>query len=48
MNNILAKNGIAQIPPLWFGVAALAFFAGDYVAEMVRAGIQSIHFGQTH
>jgi polar amino acid transport system permease protein len=46
INNILAKNGIAQIPPLWFGVAALACFAGAYVAEMVRAGIQSIHFGQ--
>ena len=28
INNILAKNGIAQIPPLWFGVAALACFAG--------------------
>ncbi len=46
INNILAKNGVAQIPPLWFGVAALACFAGAYVAEMVRAGIQSIHFGQ--
>lgn len=47
INNILAIQGIAQIPPLWFGVAALAFFTGAYVAEMVRAGIQSIHFGQT-
>ena len=28
INNILAKNGIAQISPLWFGVAALACFAG--------------------
>lgn len=46
INNILAKSGVAQIPPLWFGVAALACFAGAYVAEMVRAGIQSIHFGQ--
>jgi polar amino acid transport system permease protein len=46
INNIFAKNGIVQIPPLWFGVAALACFAGAYVAEMVRAGIQSIHFGQ--
>jgi polar amino acid transport system permease protein len=46
INNILVKNGIAQIPPLWFGVAALACFAGAYVAEMVRAGIQSIHSGQ--
>jgi polar amino acid transport system permease protein len=46
INNILSKKGIGQIPPLWFGVAALACFAGAYVAEMVRAGIQSIHFGQ--
>ena len=46
-NNILAKHGIGQIPPLWFGVAALACFTGAYVAEMVRAGIQSIHRGQT-
>ena len=46
INNILVKKGIGQIPPLWFGVAALACFAGAYVAEMVRAGIQSIHFGQ--
>jgi polar amino acid transport system permease protein len=46
INNILVRKGIGQIPPLWFGVAALACFAGAYVAEMVRAGIQSIHFGQ--
>jgi len=46
LNNILAREGIGQIPTLWFGVAALACFAGAYVAEMVRAGIQSIHFGQ--
>jgi len=47
INNILTRHGIGQIPVLWFGVAALACFAGAYVAEMVRAGIQSIHFGQT-
>jgi len=46
LNNILVREGIGQIPTLWFGVAALACFAGAYVAEMVRAGIQSIHFGQ--
>jgi len=46
LNNILVRQGIGQIPTLWFGVAALACFAGAYVAEMVRAGIQSIHFGQ--
>ena len=47
INTLLAKAGIVQIPPLWFGVAALATFTGAYVAEMVRAGIQSIHRGQT-
>jgi polar amino acid transport system permease protein len=36
-----------QVPPLWFGVAALAMFTGAYVAEIVRAGIQSIHRGQS-
>ncbi|CAB5085603.1 ABC transporter permease protein amino terminal extension PA5075.N / ABC transporter, permease protein (cluster 3, basic aa/glutamine/opines) [Olavius algarvensis associated proteobacterium Delta 3] len=47
INSLLAKGGIVQVPPLWFGVAALATFTGAYVAEMVRAGIQSIHRGQT-
>ena len=47
INNLLVNQGIGQIPPLWFGVAALASFTGAYVAEMVRAGIQSIHRGQT-
>jgi polar amino acid transport system permease protein len=46
INSILAKNGFDQIPPLWYGVAAMATFAGAYVAEIVRAGIQSIHRGQ--
>jgi len=47
INNLLVNQGIGQIPALWFGVAALASFTGAYVAEMVRAGIQSIHRGQT-
>jgi len=45
INNLLLRIGI-QIPSLWFGVASLAIFAGAYVAEIVRAGIQSIHKGQ--
>jgi polar amino acid transport system permease protein len=45
-NTLLAQNGMGQLSPLWYGVAALAVFAGAYVAEIVRAGIQSIHFGQ--
>jgi polar amino acid transport system permease protein len=47
LRGLLGSTQIVQIPPLWFGVAALAFFTGAYVAEMVRAGIQSIHRGQT-
>ncbi len=46
INNLLSKHDIMQIPPLWFGVASLAIFAGAYVAEIVRAGIQSVHRGQ--
>lgn len=46
LNNLLIKAGLFQIPELWFGVASLAIFAGAYVAEIVRAGIQSIHKGQ--
>jgi polar amino acid transport system permease protein len=47
INTILAKNDLWLVPPLWFGVAALACFTGAYVAEIVRAGIQSIHRGQS-
>ena len=46
INTIMAQRGMGQLSPLWFGVAALAVFAGAYVAEIVRAGIQSIHRGQ--
>ncbi len=46
INTILAREGLQQLPPLYYGIASLAFFAGAYVAEIVRAGIQSIHRGQ--
>jgi polar amino acid transport system permease protein len=46
INNLLIRATGLQIPELWFGVASLAIFAGAYVAEIVRAGIQSIHKGQ--
>lgn len=39
--------GIPPIPGLYYGVIALAVFTGAYVAEIVRAGIQSVHRGQT-
>ena len=47
INDLLSAYGIGQIPAFWYGVASLACFAGAYVSEIVRAGIQSIHRGQT-
>lgn len=46
INTMLATHGLGQIPALWFGVLALAIFTGAYTAEIVRAGIQSVHRGQ--
>ena len=46
LNDILSVVGIEQISELTFGVLALAIFAGAYVAEIVRAGIQGVHRGQ--
>lgn len=47
VNELLKKSGAMEIPALWYGVAALACFTGAYVTEIVRAGIQSIHKGQS-
>lgn len=47
INQLISKAGLASINPIWYGVASLATFAGAYIAEIVRAGIQSIHRGQT-
>jgi polar amino acid transport system permease protein len=46
-NELLAAWGFGRLPTFWYGVASLACFAGAYVTEIVRAGIQSIHRGQT-
>ena len=35
-----------EISSIWYGVMALAVFTGAYVAEIVRAGIQSVSRGQ--
>jgi len=47
INDLLAAYGIGRISAFWYGVASLACFAGAYVTEIVRSGIQSIHRGQT-
>jgi polar amino acid transport system permease protein len=47
INELLAAAGLGRLPAFWYGVASLACFAGAYVTEIVRAGIQSIHRGQT-
>lgn len=47
VNNILKYYSLQEIPAIWYGVAALASFTGAYVTEIVRAGIQSIHRGQS-
>ena len=47
INDILAAYGLGRLPAFWYGAAALACFAGAYVTEIVRSGIQSIHRGQT-
>jgi len=46
-NRLLMLYGFSEIDALYYGVAALACFTGAYVTEIVRAGIQSIHRGQT-
>jgi len=47
INDLLAAFGLGRIPASWYAVASLACFAGAYVTEIVRGGIQSIHRGQT-
>jgi polar amino acid transport system permease protein len=47
INDLLYAYGLGRVPAFWYGVASLACFAGAYVTEIVRSGIQSIHRGQT-
>lgn len=47
INDLLTTYGLGYLSAFWYGVASLSCFAGAYVTEIVRAGIQSIHRGQT-
>lgn len=42
----LAQAGIAQLSPFTAAVAGLSICGGAYIAEIIRAGIQSIDKGQ--
>ena len=46
INRMLMDLGLSKIPTIWFGIISLAIFTGAYTAEIVRAGIQSVHVGQ--
>ncbi|WP_028584161.1 amino acid ABC transporter permease [Desulfogranum mediterraneum] len=46
INKSIAGWGLGPVPTIWFGVLSLALFTGAYTAEIVRAGIQSVHLGQ--
>jgi polar amino acid transport system permease protein len=46
VNQILGAWSLPSIPGIWFGAVGLAAFTGAYTAEIVRAGIQSVHRGQ--
>ncbi len=46
VDNTLKKFNFEAIPPMGYGILALAIFTGAYVAEIVRAGIQSVSRGQ--
>jgi polar amino acid transport system permease protein len=47
INDLIAVYGFGRIDAFWYAAASLACFAGAYVTEIVRSGIQSIHRGQT-
>ncbi|MCP4116126.1 MAG: amino acid ABC transporter permease [Desulfobacteraceae bacterium] len=46
LNNLMTNWGFSAIPTIWYGILSLALFTGAYTAEIVRAGIQSVHTGQ--
>lgn len=46
VNDNLAMIGMTPIPPLGWGIISLSIFAGAYVTEIIRGGIESIPKGQ--
>lgn len=46
VNDNLTMMGMSTIPPLGWGIISLSIFAGAYVTEIIRGGIESIPKGQ--
>lgn len=46
VNDNLSMMGLSPIPPLGWGIISLSIFAGAYVTEIIRGGIESIPKGQ--
>jgi polar amino acid transport system permease protein len=46
VNDNLAKMGMNPISPVGWGIISLSIFAGAYVTEIVRGGIESVPKGQ--
>lgn len=46
VNDNLAMMGLDKIPPTGWGIISLSIFAGAYVTEIIRGGIESVPKGQ--
>ncbi len=46
VNDNLSMMGMSKIPPVGWGIISLSIFAGAYVTEIIRGGIESIPKGQ--
>lgn len=46
VNDNLSMMGISTIPPIGWGIISLSIFAGAYVTEIIRGGIESVPKGQ--
>lgn len=46
VNDNLSMRGLSAIPPVGWGIISLSVFAGAYVTEIIRGGIESVPKGQ--